>query len=284
MQNIEFEWKTSDGLKIFAQLWKPQGEIKAVICLVHGLGEHSSRYKKLPEKLTSQGYALRGFDQRGHGKSEGRRGYTPSYELMLENITLLLQEARKRIPNTPLFLYGHSMGGNLVINYALRKKPDIKGVIVTGPWLKLTHPPGYLLFKAAKFLNRFFPTFRTYNGIKPAELSHDKKRIGEIEEDKYLHPWIAARTFMGVHDAGCFALQHAAEFNYPILIMHGGADNVTSVEASREFAEKVKQNCTFKVWEGLYHEIHNEPRNGEIFAAALEWLNRQNEQRQAILR
>src|SRR5512136_2076842 len=109
MIHEEFSWLTDDGLNIFAQIWKPESDVKAVVCIVHGLGEHSSRYKELPVELTNSGFAFLGYDQRGHGKSEGRKGHTPSYEALLADISKLIDEAYKRFPNKKIFLYGHSM-------------------------------------------------------------------------------------------------------------------------------------------------------------------------------
>ena len=98
MNHEEFGWLTDDGLKIYAQVWLPEDEVRAVVCLVHGLGEHSGRYKQLPIDLNDSGFVLIGYDQRGHGKSEGKRGHTPSYEAYLSDITKLLQESAKRFP------------------------------------------------------------------------------------------------------------------------------------------------------------------------------------------
>lgn len=280
MLHKEFGWKTADGLNIFAQYWQPERDIKGVICLVHGLGEHSSRYKVLPAVLAEAGYATVAYDQRGHGKSEGKRGHTPSFSALLEDITRLLKEAAILFPETDIFLYGHSMGGNLVLNYALRLKPELKGVIATGPWLRLSNPPAPYLISAARFLTHFWPSFTVPNGIKPSELSHDKSETAEeVIRDEYLHPWITAGTFIGVHDAGIYALEHAADFRYPLLIMHGAADHVTSAEGSREFTSRVSGSCTLKIWEDLYHEIHNEPHNEEIFTELLDWLDEQTDER-----
>ncbi|MCX6150856.1 MAG: lysophospholipase [Ignavibacteriales bacterium] len=274
MENVQFGWKTEDGLNIFAQIWIPDVEVKAVVCLVHGLGEHSSRYKELPIALTSAGYALISYDQRGHGKSEGKRGHTPSYEASLSDVSKLLNEAAKRFPDKKLFLYGHSMGGNLVINYVLRNiSTDLAGVIVTGPWLKLCHPPNSIMNNVASFLNNYWPSFISFNGLKSSDLSKEKIKLEVPEKDKYIHPWISARTFVSVRDAGEWALSHAEDFNLPLLILHGGSDRVTSPEASRRFAAKVKTDCTLIVFDELYHEIHNEARRDEIFIAIVSWLN-----------
>ena len=123
MQHIEFTQQAPDGVQFYFQGWQPETPPKAVVCLVHGLGEHSGRYAHVAAALNDAGYALLGFDLRGHGKSGGPRGHTPSYETLMDDIGRLLAEAAQRYPGQPQFLYGHSLGGNLVLNYALRRKP-----------------------------------------------------------------------------------------------------------------------------------------------------------------
>lgn len=277
MKHREFNWITEDGAGIYGQMWQPEDEIKGVVCLIHGLGEHCSRYKLLPRKLTDEGFALIAFDQYGHGRSEGKRGHAPSYEAMLGNIARLIEQAALHFSDKDMFLYGHSMGGNLVINYALRYKSDIKGVIATGPWLKLTKPPKPRLVSLVKWLDKYWPSLRIWNGIRPAKLSHKKKDAADKgekrEKDPFIHPWISIHTFLGVHEAGDYALRHARDFSYPILILHGGEDHITSAQSSREFAAENGENCTLKIFPGLYHEIHNEPHSDEIFSTIVEWLN-----------
>ena len=133
MQHIEFTQQAPDGIQFYFQGWQPETPPKAVVCLVHGLGEHSGRYAHVAAALNDAGYALLGFDLRGHGKSGGPRGHTPSYETLMDDIGRLLAEAAHRYPGRPQFLYGHSLGGNLVLNYALRRKPGIGGVVATSP-------------------------------------------------------------------------------------------------------------------------------------------------------
>ena len=131
MKHIEFKLETADNLELFARKWLPDSEALAVICLIHGKGEHSGRYLNAASTLTDAGYILLTFDLRGHGKSQGRRGFSPSYEALMDDISLLLNEAVNRFPNLPHFLYGHSLGGNLVLNYALRRKCRLSGVIAS---------------------------------------------------------------------------------------------------------------------------------------------------------
>ena len=119
MNHIEFTRQSPDKLQFYFQGWEPETSPRAVVCLVHGLGEHTGRYAHVAAALNDAGYAVLGFDLRGHGKSEGLRGHTPSYETLMDDIGRLLDEAAQRYPGKAQFIYGHSLGGNLVLNYAL---------------------------------------------------------------------------------------------------------------------------------------------------------------------
>lgn len=270
---IKWRIKSKDGLELFVHAFPSEEPPKAIVCLVHGHGEHIERYEHLASYLNDAQYSMIGFDLRGHGQSGGSRGHTPSYEALLDDIDTFLDEVRKDYPNLPLFLYGHSMGGNLVLNYAMRRKPDVKGVIATGPWLKLAFEPSKTQVMLAKMMQKLFPAFTQNSDLATDALSRDPDVVRAYEEDPYVHDKISARLFMVIHNSGLWALEHAAEFPLPLLLMHGGADRITSAEASKAFGEKAKEKTDLKIWEGLYHEIHNEPEKEEVFKTIVEWLD-----------
>jgi acylglycerol lipase len=273
MQHFEFEWQTEDGLRLYAQGWQPETEPKGVVCLVHGLGEHSGRYAHLAAFLNQAGYALLTFDLRGHGKSQGQRGHAPSYEALLDDIAHLLEEAAERYPDRPRFLYGHSLGGNLVIEYALRRRPQLAGVIATGPLLRTAFEPPAWKVTLAKIMRSLWPTLSLSNELDRQGLSRDPEVVRAYNEDPLVHDRLSARLGMDMLQSGLWSLEHAAEFPLPLLLMHGGADRLCSVQASREFAAQAGDFCTLKIWDGFYHEIHNEPEQGQVFEYLLEWLN-----------
>jgi len=275
MKYTEFKFKTFDGLQLFGQSWQPEGQSRAVVCLIHGLGEHSGRYTHLADSLTQAGYILISFDLRGHGKSEGPRGHTPTYEALMNDISSLLEVANKQFPQLSFFLYGHSLGGNLVLNYILRRHPQFKGVIVTAPWLRLAFEPPAFKIILGKITNQLFPAFSQKNGLDTKVLSHDVEVVHAYENDPLIHDHISARMFIGIYQSAQWALEHASEFSLPLLLMHGGDDKIISVEASREFADKINGNCIFKIWDGFYHEIHNEPEKEKVFKFMVDWLDKQ---------
>jgi acylglycerol lipase len=279
MQHIEFAQQSRDGIQFHFQGWQPESPAKAVVCLVHGLGEHSGRYAHVAAALNDAGYVLLGSDLRGHGKSGGPRGHTPSYDTLLDDIGRLLDEAAARYPSLPRFLYGHSLGGNLVLNYALRRKPAIAGVVATSPWLRLSSAPPAARMALGRVMNRLLPAFVQSSGLDPTGLSRDPEVVRAYKVDPLVHDRLSARLGMAAIENGEWAVAHAAEFPaVPLLLVHGTGDPMTSAVATQEFAAKVPGGCTLKLWEGFYHETHNEPEKADVLAFMIGWLQQHTPQ------
>jgi len=274
MKIEDFHWETIDKVKLYGKYWAPDGNVKAVICLVHGMGEHVDRYGPLADFLVEAGYAVIGFDQRGHGKSEGKRGHTPSYNLLMSSVEELLAFASKYFPNKPKVLYGHSMGGNLVANYVIKKKPIIAGVILSSPWFKLAFDPPAIQVKLAKLVNNIFPTFTQSSKLDTTAISRIPEEVKKYENDPLVHDKISSMMFLSIHDQGLWALEHADEIHLPTLIFHGSADRLTSADATKEFAKKLNNGVTLKIFEGAYHEIHNDLDRFELFNLVKNWLDK----------
>jgi alpha-beta hydrolase superfamily lysophospholipase len=275
MKHRKFNWQAHDGVQLFAQAWEPSTNPVAIICLVHGLGEHSQRYLHLARALNEAGYVLFTIDQRGHGQSKGPKGHIPTYDAFMDDIAQLLAEADQRWSGYPCFLYGHSMGGNLVLNYILRRQPQLAGVVATAPWLRLVASPPGLQIKLLRFIDRFYPALAFSNRLDPLVLSRNPAVAEAYKADPLVHDRISTRLFLNIDESGEWALAHAYEFRLPLLLIHGSADRLTSAEASQEFARRIPENCLFKLWPELYHEPHNEPEQGEVFAFILGWLQTQ---------
>ena len=272
MKTFESGWLNKDGTKFYVFGWEPDKKPKAFVCLVHGHGEHVGRYAHVGEAFAKAGYVLAGFDARGHGKTSGPRGHAPSYDALMDDIADFLAQMQMRYPGLPRFLYGHSMGGNQVINFALRRKPDLMGVIATDPWLKLAFDPPAMQVTLGRMMNNIVPGFTQKSGLETAALSRDPNVVQAYKDDPLVHDKISARLFVGMYESGLWALDHAAEFTLPLLLMHGTADRLTSAEASRQFAERGGKNITWRAWDGFYHEIHNEPEKAKVIKVMVDWI------------
>jgi len=276
MKTFEAKWKTRDGLDIFAQGWEPDGAAKAEICLVHGVGEHVSRYAHVAEAFAQAGYATLGFDLRGHGRSEGVRGHTPSIEAFRQDIDLLLENAWKRYPLQPQFLYGHSLGslgGILVLNYCLQRKPSLKGVIVTSAGLRTALEQQRFKVMLAKVLGVLLPTVTIPGGLDTAGLSHNPEIARAYHSDPLVHDRISlgfGKIMLGVTR---WTLEHSCEFSLPLLLMHGKADRITFPSSSTGFAAPLREKCTLMLWDDMYHELHNESVQSEVFKTMTIWMD-----------
>ena len=268
----QYTLRTPQHGALFAQEWLPGAAPRAVVCLLHGLGEHSSRYAHVAQALTGAGFVLSAFDLRGHGKSPGQRGHVQSYEIFMEDTRCLLDEAARRFPGKPIFLYGQSLGGNLALNYVLRREPHLAGVIATAPLLRLAFEPPRTRVLVARAMSHIWPAYSNVCGCEAAALSRDPAVVQEYVEDPLAHDLISAGLFVAMTQAGSWAMEHAVQLRLPVLVMHGSADRLTSAGASRQFAERAGQCCTLKIWDGAYHELHNEPEKGAVLACMLAWL------------
>lgn len=264
--------QTTDNLTLFVQIWEPDAPARAVVCLVHGFGEHSGRYDPVAEAMNTAGISLLGFDLRGHGKSQGKRGYIPNYDAMLDDIAAALSITQEQFPEIPVFLYGHSMGGNLVLNFALRRKPALTGVLATSPWLKLAYDPPAVQMLLARILYRIMPGYTLASGLDVAALARDSDVVLAYHNDPLVNDKISVRLLVDILSTGEWAIDHASEFTLPLLLVHGSADSITSPSASQSFATRAGDNCTLKIWEGFYHETHNEPEKEQVIAFNLAWL------------
>ncbi|HEX2981751.1 MAG TPA: alpha/beta hydrolase [Anaerolineaceae bacterium] len=272
MEPIERSWKTKDGLNIYAKEFRPEGDARAVVCLVPGLGEHCNRYLHVARAFNDAGFALLTFDPRGHGRSEGQRGHAPTYDHLMDDIDLLLENAEKLYPGKDRFLYGHSLGGNLVLNYAIRRQPKLAGVISTSPGLlQAVEPPAWKT-SIGKVMYNIWPTMSLANGLDREGLSRDHAVIDKYSSDPLVHDRISARMGLDVISSGKWAIEHADEMRLPLLLVHGSADRITSCNGSDAFAAKVKGDVTFKLWEGGYHELHNEPDQAQVIQTLVDWV------------
>lgn len=269
-----FQLSTADRLHLHGRYFLPPGEVKAAIVLLHGMGEHFGRYTHVAEFFRNRGYAVIGMDHRGHGTSAGKRGHTPSFNHLMNDIDLLLKKTTELFPGTPFILYGHSMGGNLAANYVLRKQPQIKGLILTGPYFKLGFEPPAWKLAMATFMAKIFPSLSLPTALEQEALSRDLAVVEAYKKDLLVHDRISAAFFTQVHAAGLYAIDHAGELQVKTLAMHGTADRLTSPEGTKTFAKNNPKQIALKLWDGFYHEIHNEPDKEQVFHYMEDWIEK----------
>ncbi len=278
MKTFETKLDGQDRTAFYVQGWEPDDrKPKALIVLVHGLGDHTGRFARVGKVMTEAGYVLAGFDLRGHGKSGGARGHASSLEAFMQDIRQFVQLMKQRYPDLPQFLYGHSLGGLLSLAYAIQYGAGFKGVVVTSAGLRSALQEQKAKVAMVRLLGSILPAMTMPSGLDPATISRDPDVVQAYINDPLVH----YSTSLGFGKAAlnaidlCFA--RAGQFPAPLLIMHGKADKLTYPSGSEEFAKLVDAagcDVTLKLWDDLYHELHNEPEKMEVFKFMVEWLDK----------
>jgi alpha-beta hydrolase superfamily lysophospholipase len=269
---MDFNIKLNNGQILRGFIKSPGENLRAVVIFVHGRGEHIQRYSNWAGLFNEVMIGFAGVDLPGHGRSDGKRGHIKNYSLTDEMINILLDECRKTFPGVPLFLYGHSLGGGIVLDYLIRNDPKVRGAIVTSPWLKLAFKPDESMVKLATMMKNIFPALILPAGLVVEHLSHDQKVVDAFKNDPLNHNKISLSLFHAAISAASNALKNAASLNKPLLLMHGTDDHICSAEGSREFASKTTM-AELKLWDGGYHELHNDLYRHEVFNYIIAWLN-----------
>jgi alpha-beta hydrolase superfamily lysophospholipase len=273
MEHHTGTFKTSDGMNLFEQWWHPEKQPKANIAIVHGYAEHSTRYTHVAEYLMHQGYAVETFDLRGHGQSDGKRTFVRSFNEYLTDLEQFLERVRQRIKTENMFLLGHSMGGAIVTLFTITKKPDIKGLILSGPALKISDDISPLLVRLSSMIGTVLPHLPTIK-LDSSGLSRDPEVVKRYDNDPLVYRGgIPART--GAEITGATKLIHAQmeSVSLPLLILHGSNDRLADPEGSKSLHQRAQSNDkTLKLYQGLYHEVMNEPEKEMVLGDIVEWM------------
>jgi len=270
---MDFNIKLKNGLILRGIIKSPGENARAVVIMVHGLGEHIQRYDYWADLFKKEGIGFAGVDLPGHGRSDGRRGNIKSYSVLGEMLDILIKTTLRTFPGVPVFIYGHSLGGGIVLDYLIRSNPKIKGAIVTSPWLRLSFEPSRFKVILAAVMRFILPGLIQPSGLNITYISHDEAVVEKYKNDPLVHGKISVSLFNSAMNAAKYSLDHAAELKVPTLIIHGSDDLLCSPEGSREFASKNK-NVELKIWEGGYHELHNELFKEEVFRYIINWINK----------
>ena len=273
-RTLEFEEsyiKGKKGYSLHRVMWMPESSPNAIIMVIHDIGDHILRYQNLAHFFMNEGFGVIGIDLRGHGKSNGKRGCA-AYNELLYDVNELVNQTYKMYPHIPKILYGNGLGGNLALLYAIKQNDPVQGLIVTSPWIRSLHKPHYFFRSGSNVVMKMLPFYRISNKINPMYLSHDFTVHKNYMTDGLVHNKISLGLLKEINIAGNIILTNRHKFNIPLLLMHGNADKVTSWHASAEFSRYTSDKTTFKLWEGYYHELHNEFDKEKIFEYILHWI------------
>ena len=278
MRHTEGHFTTSDGSNIYTQAWlpdnaPPSGGPQAIIVIAHGLGEHSGRYGNYVDAFVPRGYALYGFDTRGHGRSSGTRGHIDRFDQYVEDLDQRAAEARSDWPSTPLFILGHSLGSLMALSYA-RQYPDrLTGLIVSGTALQDALEMPAWKRSMATMLSRVTPSLKMNNGIALTGLSHDPAVAVAYTADPLTHQWGTPRLATEAEVVRAQIMQSAPTWRVPTLMLHGGADPICLAEGARQFVAQTPPGLVeYREYAGLYHEIHHEAERMQVFNDMETWL------------
>ena len=275
------------------QAWQTDDVLppRAVVLIVHGLGEHAGRYQHVAQQLLDWGFAVRAYDQRGHGESGGARGGLSSEALLLEDLAEVVDDSRLRslrLPRAagagdagdatclPLILLGHSLGGLVVGRFVSLRIRPVDGLVMSSPALD----PGLSLIQKLLLatLPSIAPNLRINNGLKPEYISHDMRVVRKYLADPLVHSRISARLAKFIATAGPATVAAATTWTTPTLLMYAGADKLVNPAGSRAFAEAAASHgnarlVTVKCFDDLYHELFNELDTAPVFACLKAWLD-----------
>jgi alpha-beta hydrolase superfamily lysophospholipase len=266
---------TSDGQNLAVQDWLPtHGEaVRGVVLIVHGLGEHAGRYDALANRLNAWGFAVRGYDQLGHGESAGVRGGLPTDARLLDDLADVVDDTRSRMAaDVPLILLGHSLGGLVAARLVSLQLRSVDALVLSSP--ALDAGMNTLQKLLVKVLPRLLPDLRVGNGLNPMFLSHDAEVVQAYKADRLVHDRISARLARFIAKAGPATLALAPHWTVPTLLLYAGDDHLVNPAGSRRFAKVAsKQVVSSTCFENLYHEIFNELDAAPVFDTLRNWLN-----------
>ncbi|MCL2672624.1 MAG: lysophospholipase [Clostridiales bacterium] len=270
-----------DGAQIHTLLAFPDDAPRGIVIVNHGFGEHSGSYAELLEQLTAAGYLAAIFDHRGHGemnepdpkKREKLRGVLPDYQSFLDDIGDVAAALMARCPGLPLALYGHSMGGNIAVNYLLQTEGHpFSCAILESPWLGLCNPVSPAVAGLAKFLGKISPKFAIYNKLSYSDITSEPKSADALEKDPLYHNRISFRMFAGIN-AGCaHALEGAAKLTTPTYLAYAADEKIVCNTAIESFGRDSGDNVSLHPY-ASHHAIHSDINRAQYYQDILAFLD-----------
>lgn len=265
-------FKTWDGYELYFQSWIPEKK-KGTLVVLHGLAEHSGRYRFFIDYFLNQGWALYLMDQRGHGKSPGHRTHADQFQDLVDDLERFVGLVREIEGKHPLFLVAHSFGGQVGVNYLARQPKEIQGAVLSGPNLKLSMPVSTLKKVVGTAASRFLPTFQIPSDLHAPWVSHDEAVVRAYEEDPLVGRKISLKLGAEILKNLEEVMALAPEIKTPLLIVHGGDDKITAAEGSKQFFEGLTlKDKQLKIYPGYFHETFNEVGKEKVFRDIEQWL------------
>ncbi|MBU2608691.1 MAG: lysophospholipase [Chloroflexi bacterium] len=273
MRHIEDSFAGQKNFRLHYQGWLPDNEPRAVLLVVHGLAEHSGRYRNIADYFVPRGYAVYGLDHQGHGESKGKRGYIERFSHFVDDLATFLRLIHRKHPATRVFLVGHSVGGTIATTYAIRHQNDIDGLILSGATLKPGASISAGVIIVARILSLFLPKMGL-EAIDASAISQNKAVVDAYINDPLVYRGkISARLGGELLKAMQTLSSQMPEIHLPILIMYGTADRLSEPSGSQMLYERVSsKDKTLIPYEGFHHEIFNEPERELVFADMEAWL------------
>jgi len=263
---------TRDNLRLFTQAWLPE-HLAAIVVVAHGYAEHSGRYLHVAEHLAAQGIATFALDQRGHGHSEGERALVGRLADCVGDLAQFIAQIRAEHPDSPVFLLGHSMGGVVALQYALIYPQSVDGLITSGAFLLSAVPAPPWLRIALRLLSWVAPRLPV-QPLNAALLSRDPAVVSAYDDDPMVYRGkVKARMLDVLLSAGPLVLAQAERLTLPLLILHGGDDQIAAPEGSRRLhALAGASDKTVRLYKDCYHELFNEPEQQRVLGDVTAWL------------
>ena len=269
------------GVRLFYQCWLPEGcKTRAAMVITHGGVEHSGRYQNVVDYFVPQGYAVWGLDNRGHGRSEGRRGHVDRYEQLVDDLALFCDFVRQRTPGEArLFLLGHSIGGLTALSYAVKYGAPgscpVDGLIVSGPCLALSMKVSKLKEALGRAAARLFPKMTVDAGIPAEAISRDPAIVAAYVSDPLRYPRITLRFYVELAKQMARTMAAAPFVQLPCLILQGGKDAIVSPYAARRFYSAMTcRDREMRIYPDSFHELFNDVNREEVLADVADWLTR----------
>lgn len=277
LRTTAFTTKTmqaSDGLCLRSFAWQPAlMPVRGVVVITHGIRDYALRYQRFAEQLTKQGFAVFAQDLRGHAHSGGDRQRFDSMARMVEDTDMIVNEAKLRYPNLPLYVYGHSLGGLITARYSLDHADKLGGVVLSGAALKRPHSVSSFSAGLAQVVAAVVPGLKVVQ-VDDSEFSRDKSVMAALAIDPMVsRDKLPAATAAATLSAIADAQQRMGQLKLPLLVIYGTADSVNPVEGSKAFFQAVASaDKTMKAYPGVYHDMLNEPERDQIAADIAAWL------------